>query len=365
MKNHLRGNLLLLAFTVVICCVLYPAVMYAIGRGLFPTAVSGSLVNEKGEDTRDAKDARGSRLIGQPFSNDEYFWPRPSAASYNATASGGSNWGANNPKLRDRVCQQLGPMVVYKKGSRSAGTGPEARTPQQDIEVWFATVPDRAVSWASDVSVGPANWAKTDYAAKTDTTPEKYGLPGEYILQWAKDHPEVTEEWKKANPDKTDDPKPEDLVGSFFASFAKAHPGKFPGVAEVEQPDKSKVKRIEPVSSDAAIHSNFFDLWLSDPANKDKAADLETVPVDMVTASGSGLDPHITARNALSVYQLDRVAKKRAASPTDVEKTKQGIAALVRAKSFTPLSGLVGEPLVNVLELNVELDKQFPLPPAR
>lgn len=356
--SHLRGNLLLLTFTVVICCVLYPLVMYATGRTLFPTATSGSLVNEKGEDAKDANDARGSRLIAQPFTADEYFWSRPSAASYNATASGGSNLGANNPKLRDRVCQQLGPMVVYKAGSRSAGTGPEARTPQQDIEVWFAAAPDRAATWAADATVGPSNWAKTDLSG------DKYGLQGEYILQWAKDHPEVTEEWKKANPDKTDDPKPEDLVGVFFASFAKVHPAKWPGVVEAEQPDKTKVKRIEPVSSDAGVHANFFDLWLSDPANKEKAADLETAPVDMVTASGSGLDPHITLRNALSVYQLDRVAKKRSATPADVEKTRQAVAELVKAKSFTPLSGLVGEPLVNVLELNTELDKQFPLPPA-
>ena len=118
------------------------------------------------------------------------------------------------------------------------------------------------------------------------------------------------------------------------------------------------------MASDAAIHANFFDLWVSDPANREKA-DLEPVPVDMVTASGSGLDPHITVRNALSVYQLDRVARKRAASPADFDKVKQAVAELVRAKSFTPLSGLVGEPLVNVLELNIELDKQFPLPPGR
>ena len=37
MKNHLRGNLALFLSTVVICCVLYPAVIYALGRGLFPT----------------------------------------------------------------------------------------------------------------------------------------------------------------------------------------------------------------------------------------------------------------------------------------------------------------------------------------
>ena len=90
------------------------------------------------------------------------------------------------------------------------------------------------------------------------------------------------------------------------------------------------------MASDPAIHANFFDLWLSDPANAAKAADMEPVPADMVTASGSGLDPHITLRNALSVYQLDRVAKKRAASPAECERVKQRIADLVRAKSFTP-----------------------------
>ena len=107
-----------------------------------------------------------------------------------------------------------------------------------------------------------------------------------------------------------------------------------------------------------------FDLWLSDPANAAKVADLEPVVADMVTTSGSGLDPHITARNALSVCQLDRIARKRAASPADFETVKAGIADSVRAESFTPLSGLIGEPLVNVLELNIEIDKRFPLPPA-
>lgn len=343
MKNHLRGNLLLLLFTVGICCVLYPALMLALGRGLFPTSTSGGLV-------ADRDGAHGALLIAQAFTADEYFWPRPSAASFNATASGGSNWGGNNPKLRDRVAQQLGPMVVYKAGRRGE------RTPQQDIETWFATVPDRAATWAADASVGPANWAKTDL------TGDKYGLQGDYILTWAKEHPEVTEAWKKANPDKADVAKPEDLVGPFFASFAKVHPGKWPGIVEFETPDKTKAKRVEPVESDAAIHANFFDLWSCDPANAALVADLEPVVADMVTASGSGLDPHITLRNALSVYQLDRVARKRA--PTDFEKAKLGIAELVRSKSFTPLSGLIGEPLVNVLELNIELNKLYPSQPT-
>lgn len=361
MNSHLRANGLLLVFTVVICCVLYSAVMYLSGRTLFPTAGAGSLIDEKGNDTTDPSVAKGSRLIGQPFSGDEYFWPRPSAAGngYNATASSGSNWGANNPKLRDRVTQFLGPIVVYKTGSKSIGSDlKNPRTPQQDIEEWFAAVPNRVESWAADSSVGPANWAKTDLAN------DKYGLQGEYILQLAKGHSEWTAEWKKANPTATDEPKPEDLVVPFFAHFAKTYPGKFPAVVEVKSKDGSTSKRIEPVSSESTIHANFFDLWISDPANQAKAADLEPVIVDMVTASGSGLDPHITVRNAMTVYQLDRVARKRAKNPNEVESLKKSIAEVIQSKSFTPLSGLVGEPLVNVLELNLEMNKRFPVPAA-
>jgi K+-transporting ATPase ATPase C chain len=355
--KHVRTNILLLTFTLLICCVAYPLGLWAFGQVVFPTKANGSLIAVKNADGSER--LVGSSLIAQKFTGDEYFWPRPSAADYNAAAAGGSNLGANNPKLRDRAAQQLGPMVVYKKGSASAGPDPsKPRTPQQDIEVWFAEKPDRAADWAGEYSVAATNWAKTDFAK------DKYGLQGDYITQWAKDHADVMEEWKKANPTKTDEPKPEDLVAFFFTSYAKVHPKKWPGVVEVEQPDKTKVKEIRPVSSDAAIAANtpalcanVFDMWLQDPDNRSKVADLEPVPADMVTASGAGLDPHITLRNALCVYQLDRVAAKRAAPRADIE-------ALVKKHAFTPLSGAVGEPLVNVLELNIELDQLFPVPPA-
>jgi K+-transporting ATPase ATPase C chain len=354
--NHLRANLLLLGLTLTICCGAYPLVLWVVGQVAFPAKANGSLLKVKGPDGTER--VVGSSQVAQKFTGDEYFWPRPSAADYNAAAAGGSNFGANNPKLRDRVAQQLGPMIRYKRGSASAGTGPEPRPPQQDIEAWYVAKPDRPADWASEYSVAATNWAKTDLAK------DKYGLQGEYILAWAKDHPDVVEEWRKANPTKTDAPKPEDLVTSFFTSFARAHPGKWPAVVEPNQPSGTTAKRIEPAEPDAIVHANFFDMWLQDPANRSKVTDLEPVPADMVTASGGGLDPHITLRNALSVYQLDRVAAKRTPPGGGVEKTKQGIAEVARKRSFTPLSGLVGEPLVNVLELNAELDDQFPVPPA-
>ena len=65
-----------------------------------------------------------------------------------------------------------------------------------------------AATWAADASVGPTNWAKTDFAN------DKYGLQGEYILAWAKDHPEVIAEWKKANPDAQEAALRGGLIGS-------------------------------------------------------------------------------------------------------------------------------------------------------
>jgi K+-transporting ATPase ATPase C chain len=167
---------------------LYPLTLWAIGQSFFPDEASGSLIHKDGV-------VIGSRLIAQPFRGREYFWPRPSAVSYDASASGGSNYAASNPKLRQRVA-----------------------------------------------------------------------------------------------------------------------------------------------------------LWLREHADPRQGE----VPADLVMASGSGLDPHITLKNAR--YQLDRVAdawtKKTGADPAEVRKT---IAELLKQKATAPFGGLAGVELINVLEVNLAL----------
>jgi K+-transporting ATPase ATPase C chain len=71
------------------------------------------------------------------------------------------------------------------------------------------------------------------------------------------------------------------------------------------------------------------------------------VPVDLVTASGSGLDPHISLASAR--YQLERVARTRGLSTETVDQ-------LIKDATTERVLGLFGEPVVNVLELNLALD---------
>ena len=85
---------------------------------------------------------------------------------------------------------------------------------------------------------------------------------------------------------------------------------------------------------------------------------LQDVPGDLVTASASGLDPHISLQNA--EFQLDRVAAKWAADlKRDPAAIRKEIEQIIQKNASAPWGGLIGEKFVNVLEVNLELRKLY------
>lgn len=93
MKDIKSAIMMLLVFTV-ICGGIYPLLVTGIAQAVFPRQANGSLITDINGKVV------GSSLIGQPFSDPKYFWPRPSATAgfgYNPAASGGSNAGPTNP----------------------------------------------------------------------------------------------------------------------------------------------------------------------------------------------------------------------------------------------------------------------------
>jgi len=337
MKTLVIKSLWLLASTIVICCLVYPLVVWAIGQTFFSFTANGSMV--KGPDGK----LTGSLLIAQPFTKDEYFWPRPSAASYDASASTSSALAASNYLLRDRVARMLGPIVKYASGPK------KGQLVASDIEAWFQQDryqgnPHIVAQWADNHNELAQNWVSADPSHAA------------YVNDWAKNHKAAVAGWVKQNP-ATPQPQASDLAVLFFENFSKDSPGKFPSVVTKQMPNGKTQSVIEPVTSGSDVQSIFFDMWRQDHAT----ADLASVPADMVTTSGSGLDPDITFENAQ--YQLDRVASKWAADlKRDPVQIRREIDALIEKGAYAPMGGLFGEKMVNVLKINLDLCKRYGSP---
>ena len=268
----------------VICCAIYPAVVWGLGQALFPHQANGSLLTKDGSFTTDDKQAVGSALIGQPFTAPQYFHPRPSAANnsagpsyaptggYDATSSGGTNYGPLSDELINGATTQ--PSVA-------AGTTTAPSTQPSEV-LAYDGVRLRTIHYAIDNNISFKLYQVAADGTKTEAPLKNYQNADGSLKDTA-------------------------LVDAFPHSGATA----------------------------GLIAADFSEL----------------IPGDAVTASGSGLDPHISPANAN--IQADRVATARHASVDVVKK-------LIAQYTDGPDLGFLGDPGVNVLRLNLALDKNYP-----
>ena len=101
--SEIRGAVVSTAVLAVVCCGIYPVVVYGVGQLFFAEKANGSLILDKDGTVR------GSRLLGQSFSGEKYFHSRPSAAGsgYDAASSSGSNLGPTSQKLNDAIKDRI------------------------------------------------------------------------------------------------------------------------------------------------------------------------------------------------------------------------------------------------------------------
>lgn len=260
--GHLRATLATTLILGVLCCGIYPLVVWAIAQVAFPAKANGSLVRKDGTLTTNDQEAVGSALLGQNFSAAGYFHPRPSAAGngYDASSSGGTNLGPLSAKLINGTTKPT-TLPATQPGADPL-PGPDAMD--------FDGIRDRIVHYCVDNNI------------------------------------------------------------AFQSS---------PPIKEFQdaQGNLDDVKLIKAFNSD----------------NPPVFTPSIPIPGDAVAASGSGLDPHISLANA--ELQKGRVAQARGISPEQVEE-------FIRQHTDKPDLGVLGDPGVNVLLLNLSLDAKYPIP---
>ncbi len=121
MKSYILPTLKLTLCCIVLFAVAYPLAMFGIGKVAAPNGGKGEVVEANGRTV-------GYYRIGQNFSEDRYFWSRPSAVGYNAAGSAGSNKGPTNPDYLAVVQARLDTFLVHNPGVRASDVPTELVT---------------------------------------------------------------------------------------------------------------------------------------------------------------------------------------------------------------------------------------------
>ena len=122
--SHIRGAVVSTFVLAVVCCGIYPLIVFGISQTLFRDKANGSLIVDPDGTVR------GSKLLGQGFTDAKYLHPRPSAAGngYDAASSGGSNLGPTSRKLNDAIEERIAAYRVENGLSQSQPVPADAVT---------------------------------------------------------------------------------------------------------------------------------------------------------------------------------------------------------------------------------------------
>ena len=113
MITELKRAIIIFGTLALVLGIIYPLVITGISQVAFPYQANGEMINVNGTVV-------GSTLIGQSFDGPQYFQGRPSAIDYNASTSGGSNYGPTNQKLIDRVNETINEIKTNDSLSANA-----------------------------------------------------------------------------------------------------------------------------------------------------------------------------------------------------------------------------------------------------
>ncbi len=320
--GHIWASIAATVVLGVIVCGIYPLIVYGIGQVVFPNQANGSLVKKDGTPTTDDTQAAGSSLIGQSFSAACYFHPRPSAANnsagasysvtggYDATSSGGTNYGPLSDILINGENVSAPPPATAPATTAAIATQPATTSAATTATAATSTAP--ATQPAMVLGYDGVRLRVIHYCLDNNIAFKLYQVKF-------------------------------DSDGNIIAS------------SKTELSSTEKLKFIAPdgTANDVALVDAFPHMDMSGKVAI-IAADFATlIPADAVTASGSGLDPHISPANA--ELQARRIADARKLS-------KDKVLELIKQNTDQPNLGILGDPGVNVLMLNIALDKAAPMP---
>ena len=298
-SQHLAALRAVLVFTI-LTGIIYPLAVLTVAQipGLNDKADGSLIYNADGN-------VIGSSLIGQSYTDDggeallAYFQSRPSAAAgeegdYDPLVSGASN---------------LGPENVVD------------------------TLPDPELGWDGDENA--AKSLLTQVCERSHQIGQREGVDGS--------RPYCTDSGASA-------------VGAVLGVYySEGTSGAVTRVVSLNEEcgtvDAPFLATYEGVQVECAEYGGDYAAAIITPIAGD-ASDEPEVPADAVTASGSGLDPHISPEYA--ELQVERIAAERGASTGDIE-------AVVKDCTTSRFLGFMGEPAVNVVELNLALDQKYPL----